>query len=558
VNLSVSPCNLAPDQLAWAKNVYPDTVGELKMRKTSTAFASLEADGFLYAQLMTCKLFQFYDGVVNRLVVWRTPGILNGESVQLRLWHYTEDAGFQQLDTGIEYQSTPIKPDAFKWRNMLYLLTGGEEYGYRIEAQVDAPFLKAVTLSSIWLTGDAESVKASVGAVYRGSGALAGFVDQPTMIRWLEVGDPDSLLDLAKAVFIRREDGGRIVAMAEVAIAGGATFVEPYFLIIKDNATYIASGLPPTSGTDGTLTVNRILWEGCVSKETLVQSEHGVIWCSGKNVWLVQPGQPTPIPIGRAIAEYLKKRGGASDLWHACYHDHTYILSVPASTSRDVSLNHTEQWRCDMRSFPEPRWWGPFDNESDSVISFTVDIGIEDLISGVVVQDIGQVFLEREDSAFLVDHGGMGLLVELYPEVEIRFPSVDFGDPGSRKIIPGVEIEAQIANHVQTEVQVLLNGNEGEVAEQDTTAFAESSTTAFVLDSSALDQHLLGDGFNLYVLQPPKGLRFLARATQPIIKAIFGPDGEAEFIGVQPFALRSLALRVRRLSSRTRRKGSVL
>jgi len=495
VNRSVDPAELDKRQLTGSVNFYPEKVGGdliIRPQMTHIQYLGLELD--LADKL---QLVSFNDGrreIILLLIVCESNQEVNFTMYEV----FTEQPPYISPVVGVtnnKNYSSDVKPSTVQWNNRLYILTGSDFYGYVVVNEsaggtpgpVGGTGLRVVTLTERWLNAESP-VSPTVGTVYKGTMVLSGFVPPyGSLIRWTEVGDPDTLLGLDKSIYVGRNDAGHIVAMTEVAVEGGAVMIEPYLLVLKSTAAYMLRGLPPTSATDGDLVITPInVSEGCISKETVVKTEHGVIWCSGQSVWLVQ-GNGKPVEIGQAVRGHLSNLPRSPNHWHATYHDGFYKLNVPSTDATDI-YTPTEQWWCDMRDFPRSiSWWGPQTIKSDTAIIANINgskLYLSAVLAGTGVHADARLETLGRDVANDLDHYAPILSPgdEASFIGELTFKEVDFDDVSTKKIIQATEIVFQHESDLT--VEIFHNGDVGAGGVVDG---ADAIPEGFMLDTTTLD-----------------------------------------------------------------------
>jgi hypothetical protein len=214
-----------------------------------------------------------------------------------------------------------------------------------------------------------------VAAPYKQRMVWANFESQATDLVWsdvdniLQVGD-SALTDYKISVPSMR--GDEIVAAVEIMQSGAGTLLDSAFLILGRQSSVIIVGEPEHTesnsvqmrGTTDILIPSQQF--GCASSNTLVRTEHGIVWADKDDVWAFASGQ-LPVRIGTKIRPALKASPpGGRHLWFAAYHDGIYRLAILGAEQHDfdIATGCREQWWLDLRdgmprNWQEARWYGP-------------------------------------------------------------------------------------------------------------------------------------------------------------------------------------------------------
>lgn len=539
VNLSVDPQDLGDNELALSRNVHAEKKdgGTLILRRSSLFLHEWNTH---QPPLGTAHLFRFRTAGTTWALGWEAPG---------RWFYYSPEV--QQLIQFVNLpEGAPRKPCIIQWQDRAYLLTdGGPGYMLKRVAGASVPFT-LTSMAGKWVLPS----PAAVGTIYQGSLVLGGFGPaEESLVRWCEVGDPDTLLSDTKSINIGRGIGGEINGIIEVPIEGGAEPVQTYGIFLKPGGMWMAQGAPPTSTDDGDIKITPLNQEqGLISKETIAVTAKGVIWSSGGNVWLAAVGAK-PVAIGDAIAPMLEVTPQYRDQWHAVYHDGFYRLTIPAPQANTGAYAQVEQWWCDLRDFPRVSWWGPMEVSTAAAVSLGDPGGAAQLLAwahrsnGVGSSTPYSLDLEQHDVPTYrrLDHYGAPSGQLRSPVLEVQGRLFDFGDPETKKIIQGVELNVQI--DMPHDVTVELRGDGGEANAEETQL---SENGGYILETGSandgvLDTGKLTNGYKSINFTPPEGRRYLAYTVQPVVR-MSGLNGD-EGGGIR---IRDIVLKVRSISRR--------
>lgn len=563
VDRSKKSRDISDQHLETAKNTVSRLDGsEMKLRPQFATPVDAYVDNFSSISPLTkmAMLMSFYDqfGGYN-LVMWR--GQETGSAVVGA--RITKIGSDPTIAAPIELATTstwriPIleRPSWLTWQNKLYIFTGTHQPAFVVEA-ISPGNLKTHPLNSIGWTaipGTTTVYNPRLAIVTRQQFMLAGF-DSPneSMVRFTDVNNPALLLPDSKALFVGPGDGDRVVGLTEVPVIGGDKFVEPYQLVFKRRSVWMIQGDPPDAATVGNQVVSRILpREGLCSKETISASPHGVIWCSGKNVYLAASGAQ-PVPIGDKIAPVLKRAPFYSEDWSGVFYDGFYRLTVPNAFNAEAGLDgiqaqsdfDCEQWWCDLREYPEkePTWWGP--------MTLPLIHQLVEDVRGVGERLLAVARIPLEDMCFISHEIGdneksrdeYGQYVWKAPEQEMRFKEFDFGDPMVDKLVQAMELEIR-ANKAES-VRVEMLGHGGAVQQVPSDTSIGGVGFGFTLGTSLVGSGVLTEEFQVVPIFPPDGGRYIAKTWQPVVKSLSNGDLEG-----QDVQLRALGVRVRTIGRR--------
>ena len=496
VNVDKDPRDLDDDELALTRNVYEEKEGEY-IARPKVGQHSLDTDFTRNGgtgEFGRASVLPFIDEFGNEwLLIYCSDGFAleNDESIQPenRIQIPAPFTGWSDVvprpATGMKYwivtkapvndavallhQSRTVpnapetgRPSMVAYNGRVYVFDGQKYSGLRISARrasqpaynasppaAGAPHLPGYGLiwedmATLW-TGATDKPRPKVAWMYRDQMMLAGFDGtEASLIRCTDPLDPLALVSAAKAFTIGQGDGDRVMGGVEVPIEGGDAAIEPYCIVFKRNSTWMLQGPPPTSSGPATLDIKvspLVPREGLVAKETIATTPYGVIWCSGKNVWMAPTGQK-PVHIGDKIRALLKTLPqGDENSWNGVYHDGFYRLTVPCVSPSETTLTPTQQWWCDLRRFQdggEVRWWGPMDIACAASCARRVGDGYDELV------------VVRTTSAQLMNLGlgdqlpapGRDAGATADPAYEVRFKEFDFGDGMLDKIFQALEVHA--------------------------------------------------------------------------------------------------------------------
>lgn len=590
VDLSVHPRELADDKLAWSENAYQVQPGEVGFRPQT----EILENGYILDKEPTNVALAFWDDPASGKhfrFIW-----IDADGASLR-GHCTLDIiqGGGSFVT-VEQFLASGRPCFLRWRERLYVFPGWSKPGIVITG-LDDQQTHGLAVSDIG-TNWGTKLRPRTVWLYREHFLLAGMDSPDESTVWpCEYNDPDTLLASTKSWYLGRGDGDQIIHGIEVPVYGGSQVIEPYCVVWKRRSTWMIQGAPPTGATSGSISVIPInRYEGCVAKETVAVTEHGVIWCSGKNVWLMPPGEK-PVPIGREIAPYISKLSpNAPHAWHAAYFNGIYRLTVPshreaAPLSQAVGsapeghgseftalhrypggFSPTEQWWCDLREYVKPEtpgkvtWWGPMTIPS-CASAVETEGGVERLlmVQGELSADmVGAIngywrLIEGDKQTQYHRDASYAALIgyeSVTEQMELRFKEFDFGDPMLLKLIESMELHAYAdaldGNDLPVALQIEMIGDGGSVAQTPTSPRVGGK--GFVLDTGipGVPAGVLGTGklateFQSLGMHPPSGGRFLAKTWQPVVRM---PGNAAGAGASADLRIRALGVRVRPIGRR--------
>lgn len=448
VNLSKDPSELEDNELLVARNLWCPKPGVPELRGQSKLLTQGNVNGGVGGDQGSTNLMQFTDraGKVRTLMFFRD---ISGPGNIILL---AEDL------TGVDPAGALIsvilrenqRPIWFAYNNQLYVMCGRADTvagsprgGGLVFSSAEGGTVTPADLSANWT----EHPSFTTGWIYRNTGVFSGAVGEESTLRFSEPADLNTLVSLAKGVFIQRGDGDRVVGGVEVTVEGGATYFEPYSIVFKKRSTWMLQGNPPTGATLGSLVLNPLITgEGLVDWNALCKTPYGPAWCSGKNVWLARPGQK-PVRIGDPLREFLKLLPQETPTeWNMVFFDGWLRLSVPRPDKYN-SLTPSEQWWCDLRDADEegwrPRWWGPQDLPTATMLVDQTDASVSRLVG--VTGLSGAAYIVEFDAKTPGNRDahhnftGEGSFPNL-DSIEVRTKVFDFGDAVIDKILDAVEL----------------------------------------------------------------------------------------------------------------------
>lgn len=631
VDLTNPPTEIADDKFAWARNCFGGKRGYVGPRTVQTAISA----GLLWAgttilgdYLAGLSLYGFVDKDLKQRMVFWVPGNVSSAFFLGNASGFDFSAGpfitvpgqpLSTLSPALGFQ----RPGSLVYNNELYLFPGHTVPGL-IFGSDDATkgggstplFRELGAQGTGWTAGaglSGERYKFTFGEVYRGVFALGGLPPPyESLLFFTNAGaTPDQLLSLAKTVGVGYGDGDRLIATVSTPIVGGNAAVEPYLMAFKQRSVWLVQGVPPSATDNGTLVVSPVMRrEGLVSPSAVCVTPYGIVFCSGRNVWLMPPGTQ-PKPIGDDIKGFLEKLPQQPvDSWSLEFHEDTLYLNFPSpagvvtgkgfgATGATRTYLPTQQMWCDLRKPDEPRWWGPQDVRATHMKSLYLPDGSRQM-SGLTVWDEGagnvrvQPFtmnggLNYDHATTTgqtvqgeIDLGDPGTLAGLVLGESIpcsniqvlRTREMDFGDDSLEKIIEALEVNATWDIALGAQVQpaagsdspflavMIKNGGadiRAGVPPVDVVTFSQAApqTTGFVLDQNVLDGVSGSRLFEQFVALPffPAGSsRLLARTLQllllPLQTASANPATTADQYRTRKFTIKSMTVRLRPIGRR--------
>lgn len=444
-------------------------------------------------------------------------------------------------------------PDGFAWRNSLFvcsrvggLLVMNEEVqrSVTIAGPVQLPPRPLMrTWQVLW---NSQDMKPGTGCAHLNRLILAGFEgqnegvvlfgDPDPSIPGIPHGGPGTALQVGaySAALIGRGDGERVIAVRSSTVFGGAVAVEPYVVVFKERSVWLIQGdLPTSAATDfPDMKVAKILTEGLVDLQSLVETPFGWVWCSGKNVWLLPPGGQ-PVPIGSKIAPQLEQLPQTAGSWVGAWDARLqcYRLSMPwapAYWTQSQSATPLTPWLgtkagptsvgregvqlwCDLRpkdeaeGRPEPQWWGPQDLPVLAMLNYRQAGSGDQLMgvmcvwaveSGTLVPRYVAVELNGSEGDHLDMSGWSWGPSDLVAEpktnrVELATKQFDLGDPQRLKIWGLVDLESMTESldldlDVETEAARLPLSRVNETAASPAGNFPLDGTTNLTTEGQLL------------------------------------------------------------------------
>lgn len=384
---------------------------------------------------------------------------------------------------------TPSRPVSLVFNNELYLFLGHTFPGLIIGAS-DFPDVNSAPkfreLGKTWTAGagvSGDKFKFSFGDVYRNIFVMGGLpAPYESLLAFTDPGDtPQALVEVSKWAGVGYGDGDKLIRVKTAPIVGGSDAVEPYVMAFKNRSVWLVQGFTPSSTDEGDLRMTPIMRrEGLVAPHAVCETPYGLVWCSGRNVWMMPPGTE-PKSIGDKIKGLLETLPQTpSDAWFMEFHDDVLYLNFPSPKGLVDGNEYgqggaalirkylpSQQMWCDLRKPDEPRWWGPQDVRCSHMLSLNFPDGPKQLAgitpywedtSNYVVQPftMAESGIDSQDSATgaivakgydLADPGVLtGLTSATNPPCStyqvLRSREFDFGDDDLEKIIEALEVNA--------------------------------------------------------------------------------------------------------------------
>jgi hypothetical protein len=534
VNFTDPPTEIADDEFVMARNMWAGKRGYIGPRPVQRiAEKQFNSDTGLFENetkigwipwatgandgAFGCGLYQFIDANQKHRVVACIPfewpnGAAGAGPVQydpMMVFLHTAQSGFYfpDADPTVVWRhdatfsnavgryfprlnGAPSRPVSLVFNNELYLFLGHTVPGLVLGA-ADFPdgnmAPKFRRLGAAWTTGSGatgDNFKFSFGDVYRNVFVLGGLpAPYESVLAFTEPGDtPNTLVEVAKWTGVGFGDGDKLIRVKTAPIVGGSDAVEPYVMAFKSRSVWLVQGFTPSTTDEGNLTMTPIMRrEGLVAPHAVCETPYGLVWCSGRNVWLMPPGTE-PKSIGDKIKGLLETLPQTPvDAWFMEFRDDVLYLNFPsprglvsgneygraASATYARTYLPSQQMWCDLRKPDEPRWWGPQDVRCSHMLSLNFPDGPKQLAgltpywedtasyrvqpftmaeTGIDSQDgaTGAVISKGYD---LADPGvSTGLTNQVNPPCStyqvLRSREFDFGDDNLEKIIEALELNA--------------------------------------------------------------------------------------------------------------------
>jgi hypothetical protein len=583
VNLSVHPSKIADNELAWSQDTVEYEPGILRRRQSPLKLASqvTEAqigngagaqDSFLIQYLDEKNRFHLliFCGTSN---VNNQPSLIEIDSVT---GAYKTTYTIASQDNSHNYfppRSPFRRPQWRVWRRKLFIFPGVDWppivfTGDSMDQGYGAPLPWAAS-------GDGIAPHPGVGAFHQDVLCSAAFDQQQeeALIRFCVTGTPNNLLADASAVNVGRGDGDQIIGLESTAVLGGAQAIDPYLMVWKQRSTWILQGNLPTTLDVGSVKEVRLMPdEGLVSFDTVAATKYGLVWCSGKSVWLMDPSAQKPVEIGLKIAPVLRTLPRSYNSgWNASYFDGWYRLSVPLPVDYSEFQNYSiilhndfthgdtiltpnkdsggnpynfqfcAQFWCDLRrGLDKLKWYGPMMVPFTSQLVKLPGSGQESLISLGCMWTPLQTQLRVYD--WTQDVGPLDNFGRTVTQL-IRFKEFDFGDGKTEKSMDAIEMDiamdvdpaalGQDPNNPEfiknPPIQVGFVANQGTVNDTwnapavpspDTGYLASIQSGQFILDTSQLDKTAELAGKFFTVVAYPFNGRHQGRKFQPQIQVV--------------------------------------
>lgn len=580
VNLSEHPLRLEDDELVFALNTYPVQRGmpDLRPNGRLIGISGDAVEGSVaaadLAMANNCGLVQFFD-ILGRhhLLVWQfradttTTGVFRmrelldfnmdgNAAANIALPSrqvYLKPAGAGGVDDAtradLNVALVDFQRPGFTVRNgKLYIFIGvGNplvlEAG--VQDSISGAQGGAGSQNSYWGATEvpwnvavagtaAQYINGTTATVKDNQVVLAGVKGYPCKLFTADptdAGNFTAVAPITSSIDIGTTDDP-IVAVVTVPVLGGADAIEPYLLVLKRHSVWMVQGPLPDSTSRGDVRVVPLMRaEGCVSKLTVVETPKGIVWCSGQNVYIMEPGN-NPRAIGDNISPYLKTLESAPDnpAWHGAW-DMTlgcYRLSVPRGMTSDAfaafelagtgpATYPAEQWWCDIRKPAEPAWWGPM-----SLSGVTHSLEYREpggpLIGTWMPIDTnsgGIAITVAPHLCALGDHAdGNRDWTDYYdatrsmnPWQEVRTKVFDMGDPFIEKLVEALELFFSCSPTLNTEFSVYAYATVNmrpfnRALIRTGTDATDDGDFTLVLDTGKLDEKGFGEGFHALALTP--------------------------------------------------------
>lgn len=490
VNLTDPPTDIADNQLAWARNCWPTKKGYIGPRSLQSAVGTAAggADFQIVDRDNIITLFNFIDANgVHRTVLYAT--VNNGVFGSRAGKFFLGDNNFNFTQAIERHDSTETKylefgaqrPVGLVHNNELFIFMGHTCPGLILGAgdmkagAGNTPKFRQLGTTWAAFTGaTASQFQFSFGDVYKDVFVLGGLGPPYESLLFFTQGVDStgniqvpyySLLNEATRVRpVGWGDGDRLIRAMTTPILGGSAAVEPYIIAFKQRSVWMLQGDTPVTTDAGTLVVSPVQRrEGLIAAGAVCVTPYGIVWCSGRNVWLMPPGQK-PVAIGDDIKGFLETLPQQpAHAWHLTYHDDVLYLNFPSHHAwtgvpvggGSAQLTATQQMWCDLRNPDEPRWWGPQDVHAGHMLSLDLPDGAHQLL-GVTATVPGGVLTHQPFNLVPSTSDGLDLgyadLADFtfagdgpVPRTSfqhVKFKEFDFGDDSLEKLIDALEVNA--------------------------------------------------------------------------------------------------------------------
>jgi hypothetical protein len=260
---------------------------------------------------------------------------------------------------------------------------------------------------------------------------------------------------------------------------------------------------------------------GCVSADTVVKTDYGLMWASDDDVWLMNVGT-LPVRVGTKIRPCLQQSPyDKMYLWYAAFFGGAYRLAVfkdGAGPTDESPLS--EQWWLDMRWGPPPdaaeaRWFGPQHYEG----MYGEEYGVRGMcvqarygqkpnllcVSGDSISGWSVCDLEAETA---VDDFGLPLTADAQVTFEILTKEYEFGLPRVETLFMGVELDAWVSEGALIKIDVIADGGR----DSDTTQ-ATMDATGWLIGVDPLPAQMRKE-YQLVQLPPSASENILGKTLQ--------------------------------------------
>lgn len=509
VNLLRDPRRILPNQVTYAKNLFPKRSGMLSTRGVAQ-YAYHYIDAGLGAVNQPTNFAFSPDTDLRYAYTFMADSTT----------HYFSAGNGHTPSYAESWTQEPNshRPVLFPYNREIYCLPGQivgvREDGKNVIGFVAYGYGSAAIGEVYYSTSQSVDLPPKVMGLYRNRFVLANF--GTGYENALVIGDPynagavgplavptDFLSDNGRFLRVGAA-GDRIVAVTEITQTEVGTPAQSALLVLCEFSAYVITGEPlasgetpdPVSGYAGDSQVNRVSYDcGCSSAQTVVRTPFGTIWAGPDDVWMFATGS-VPVRIGKNMRSALAQTPAHKRwLWHAAYHDGVYRLAV-ASPGQGPDNYDTmgDQWWLDLRDGPprsddEARWWGPqqyrickaYLDESPVAGTYIMvtdtRVGVQPALyafhTGIYSGSLeikGLILTQLDvpgayDSAMNYmgangEESETDIARELDNELEFELitAEMDFGDPMVEKLLLGVEINLWNSEVLELDSEILLDG----------------------------------------------------------------------------------------------------
>ena len=548
VNLLRDPSAIREDQVAYAKNLFPNRSGVLSKRGGLNVVAQLASgDQALNAIAPT------FESAIESVMATR--------SIQFTQHSVEAVSGNSVVASGF-FGGMPVRtPCLVSYLNKIYAFGGhtSSKSGLVVSATGGV-----VSISDFVFAGTNNVFGPAGACVYRDR--MVFWDLGPGYENYIVFSDrysPTAIGNDVRAangmgIAVGPVDGDRIVACAEVTLTAVGSPAQSALLILKERSGFLMTGEPSTvaqvgagSSVLGSAVINRYSFNvGCSSLETMQWTPHGLIWTGPDDVWLFQSGQ-IPIPIGKHMAPALAHTpANLRYRWHSGYHNGIYRLAIfSEGQGPDDDSPCGEQWWLDLRdgapqNADQARWWGPQifkvnNGNNATAIAGTRTMfrdtrpgradalyGIEIETNRVLVGYDQTAGYDLTDSARIVDPNNLKNVIGNEITVELRTRETDFGDAAVNKILSGAELQTYVGQPTQFQLVTRADGGRA-----DDTATKIVSQAGDILSFNLIDEQAMTNEVQAVALRE-SATRFLGKRFQFILSDLYKwvVDGTNNFL----------------------------